>query len=248
MNINEQPAPSPVKSAFFMKPGRAVIFANGELPDPAAARAILRSDDTLVAADGGLHHLQKLGLYPSLLIGDLDSVSAADLQPLADRDVSILRYPPEKDETDLELALEWAAAQGFGEVVIAGALGGRLDQTLGNIFLLTWPRLAGIDLRLDDGLQEVFVIRYKTDLYGAPGDLLSLLPLFGPAKGIVTHGLRYPLRGETLVPERTRGISNELLSDRASISLEQGCLLCIHSRKEATASAHGTVSQKEEGF
>jgi thiamine pyrophosphokinase len=248
MSINQQPAPSPMKGAFFMKSGRAVIFANGELPNPAAARAILRSDDTLVAADGGLHHLQKLGLYPSVLIGDLDSVSTADLQPLAERGVSILRYPPEKVETDLELALEWTAVQGFGAVVIAGALGGRLDQTLGNIFLLTWPRLAGIDLRLDDGLQEVFVIWSQADLYGFPGDILSLLPLFGPAKGIVTHGLRYPLRGETLFPERTRGISNELLSTRASIALEEGCLLCIHSRKEAAAAANVIVIQKEEGF
>ena len=248
MSINEQPAPSSEKGAFLMKPGRAVIFANGELPDTSAARTILRSDDILVAVDGGLHHLQKLGLSPSVLIGDLDSVSDADLQGLTGQDISILRYPPEKDETDLELALGWAADQGFSTVVIVGALGGRLDQTLGNIFLLTGPRLAGIDLRLDDGLQEVLTIWNQADISGSPGDVLSLLPLNGPAKGIVTHGLRYPLHNETLFPERTRGISNELLSDRASISLEQGCLLCIHSRKVATAPTAAVINLKEEGF
>ena len=214
-----------------MKAGRAVIFANGELPDPAGAKALLQPGDTLIAADGGLHHLQALGLLPSLLIGDLDSVSPSDLEGLSGSDVTILRFPPEKDETDLELALGWAADQGFGAILILGALGGRLDQTLGNIFLLTWPRLAGIDLRLDDGWQEVTAITTTALIKGIPGETVSLLPLLGPARGIVTHGLRYPLHGETLWPERTRGISNELLEGQASVSLEQGCLLCIHTRK-----------------
>jgi thiamine pyrophosphokinase len=209
---------------------RAVIFANGVLPDLAAARARLRQGDTIVAADGGLHHIQALGLKPDVLIGDLDSVSAADLQGLEGSKVAILRYPREKDETDLELALDWCAGQGFCSILIMGALGGRLDQTLGNLFLLTWPRLAGIDVRLDDGLEEVFAITASTVLYGSPGETVSLLPLQGPAHGIMTTGLRYPLRGETLWSERTRGISNELLEEQASISLEQGCLLCIHTR------------------
>jgi thiamine pyrophosphokinase len=210
---------------------RAVIFANGILPDLAAAKRQLRQDDTLVAADGGLHHIQGLGLQPNLLIGDLDSVSAADIQALEDAHIAVLRYPSEKDETDLELALDWSAGQGFRSILIVGALGGRLDQTLGNLFLLTWPRLAGIDLRMDDGLEEVFAITASAALHGAPGETVSLLPLQGPARGITTTGLRYPLRGETLWPERTRGISNEFLEEYATITLEQGCLLCIHSRK-----------------
>ena len=210
---------------------RAVIFANGLLPDLTAAKARLRHDDTLIAADGGLHHIQALGLQPAVLIGDLDSVSAEDIRGLESANVAILRFPPEKDETDLELALDWSASQGFRSILIVGALGGRLDQTLGNLFLLTWPRLAGIDVRLDDGWDEVFVITAANVLYGAPGDTVSLLPLQGPARGITTAGLRYPLNGETLWPERTRGISNEMLGEQAAVSLVQGCLLCIHTRK-----------------
>jgi thiamine pyrophosphokinase len=231
-----------------MKPERVVIFANGELPDLAAARSILRPNDILVAADGGLHHLQNLGLNPSLLIGDLDSVSPADLLPLVERGIPIQRYPPEKDETDLELALEWTAAQGFSEVVIVGAIGGRLDQTLGNIFLLTWPRLAGMKVSLDDGLQEVQVISNQAELDGEPGDILSLLPLYGPAEGIVTQGLRYPLHGETLFPERTRGISNEFTGQQAAISLAKGSLLCIHSRQVSASAPAGADVKQKEGF
>ena len=212
---------------------RAVIFANGILPDLAAARGRLRQGDTIVAADGGLHYIQALGLKPDVLIGDLDSVSAADLQGLEGSNVAILRYPREKDETDLELALDWCVRQGFCAILVVGALGGRLDQTLGNLFLLTWMRLAGIDVRLDDGLEEVLAITAAVTLYGLPGETVSLLPVQGPARGITTTGLRYPLKGETLWPERTRGISNELLEEQASISLEQGCLLCIHTRKRS---------------
>jgi thiamine pyrophosphokinase len=218
-----------------MEHNRAVIFANGELPDMQAARTILKSGDTLVAADGGLHHLQALNLTPSVLIGDLDSVDEADLRSLDGRDVTILRYPHEKDETDLELALDWAAGKGFRSIRVVGALGGRLDQTLGNLFLLTWSRLEGIDVRLDDGLEEILAIRTSATLFGSPGDTVSLLPLQGPARGIVTEGLRYLLKSETLWPERTRGISNELLGKLAVVSLEEGCLLCIHTRKNKRA-------------
>jgi thiamine pyrophosphokinase len=175
-----------------------------------------------------------MSLLPSLLIGDLDSISEADLQSLTGRSITILKYPREKDETDLELALGWAVDHGFRSIRVAGALGGRLDQMLGNLFLLTWDRLEGLDVRLDDGCEEVFLISRSAEVHGTAGDTISLIPLLGPATGITTEGLEYPLRGETLFPERTRGISNQMLNEQAIVSLESGCLLCIHTRQAFT--------------
>lgn len=209
---------------------RAWIFANGDLPDPSALRALIAPGDRLIAADGGLRHLRRLGLTPHVLVGDLDSVDPADLPALRTAGVQVERFPREKDETDLELAVFSALRAGCRWLRIAAALGGRLDQTLGNLFLLALPALAEVDARLEDGREEVFLIRGRAEIHGRAGDIVSLLALGGEARGVTTTALRYPLRGETLYLERTRGISNVMLGDTAAVELEGGSLICIHTR------------------
>jgi thiamine pyrophosphokinase len=214
---------------------RAWIFANGELSSPEALRALIAPSDYRVAADGGLHHLRRLGLEPDLVIGDLDSLEPAEIEQLEKDNVAVRRYPVHKDETDLELTVEAVLRAGYTRIFIAGALGGRLDMTLANIFLLALPELAGVDARLEDGVEEVFLIRPGAGegslIAGQPGDGVSLLPLGGAARGIRTDGLYYPLRGETLFPERTRGVSNLMVSPQARVSLDEGLLICIHTRQ-----------------
>ena len=211
-----------------MNSHRAIIFANGELPDPAAVKRILRRDDFLVAADGGLHHIWRLGRQPHLVIGDLDSISEADLAQLNANGISIQRYLPEKNETDLELALQAAVDAGYRVVRVMAALGNRLDHTLGNIFLLLRPEFATYDIRLEDGRCEVFLIRQQAEIQGRPGEVVSLLPLLGVAHGVQTEGLVYPLHAETLYPDHTRGISNVMAGTRATVKVVEGILLCIH--------------------
>lgn len=210
---------------------RAMIFANGEIPHLPAARALVQPGDVLIAADGGAGHLRGMGLTPHVLIGDLDSLTSEQVATLQQSGVHILRFPPEKDETDLELALRFAVDQGCTVLRILGGLGNRIDHTLANLFLLDLPILRQLDARLDDGREEVFLIRSSAEIIGAPGETVSLLPLGQAASGVVTEGLRYPLRGETLQPERSRGVSNELVAGRASVRLEHGTLICVHTRQ-----------------
>ena len=120
--------------------------------------------------------------------------------------------------------------EGCRDLIVVGALGGRLDHTLGNLSLLRDPVLSDCTVRLDDGLQEVFWITRHADLHGAQGDIVSLLPLQGEATGVTTEGLEYPLHAETLYPYKTRGISNVMTAAHASVSLVSGVLLCIHTR------------------
>jgi thiamine pyrophosphokinase len=208
---------------------RTVLFANGELKTTDWLKAFLGDDDLLIAVDGGLSHLEALGLVPALLIGDLDSVTAEQVERAQASGAEIRRYPPAKDETDLELALLAAREMGCGEIVVVGALGGRLDQTLGNLSLLLLPQLEGCSVRYEDGRDEVFVIRGSAEIHGAPNDTVSLLPLWGEVTGVVTTNLAYPLKAETLHPERTRGISNEMTASTASVTITGGRLLCIHT-------------------
>jgi thiamine pyrophosphokinase len=209
---------------------RALIFANGELPDLHAARRLLADGDLLIAADGGLRHLNQMDRLPDILVGDMDSVPAADLARLTLAGVRVLRFSPQKDETDLELALQAALSAKCDPIVVVGALGGRMDQTLGNIALLTNLALRG-RLSLDDGIQQVFAITKELNLTGRPGEIVSLIPWGAEVSGVVTHGLRYPLKDETLLPDHARGLSNELLDSAASIQIRSGILLCFHARK-----------------
>ena len=208
---------------------RAVLFANGEAPNLTALE--LQAQDFLVAVDGGLHHLHALGLSPQLLIGDMDSLTLQEVEACKQAGIEILSFPPAKDKTDLELALDEVLRRGYREIVIAFALGGRLDQTLANLALLAKPDFDNCVVRIDDGLTEVALLRQTITLACQPGDTVSLLAWGGEAGGMVTHGLEYALEGETLLPWQTRGISNRCTGERFSVSLEQGTLLLIHSRQ-----------------
>lgn len=209
---------------------RAVIFVNGSIPELDKVRQLILPGDTLLAANGGTQHALALGLTPSIIIGDLDSLAGEDLRKLEATGTEIRSHSRDKNETDFELALTYAVKAGFREILVIAALGKRLDQTLGNLALLTDPALDGLDVRVDDGVEQAFFVRTRTSIAGRPGDVVSLLPWGGEATNVSTDGLRWPLRGETLHPYKTRGISNELLDKIASVSLKSGLLLVVHSR------------------
>ena len=125
-----------------------LIFANGDLPTTKWIVPYLAQAEVVIAADGGLRHLQTLNHRPDILIGDLDSIPADILPELEAAGVTIISYPRAKDETDLELALIYAAQAFSGPLLIFGASGGRLDQLLANVFLLAHPALTGREVTL----------------------------------------------------------------------------------------------------
>jgi thiamine pyrophosphokinase len=210
---------------------RIIIFANGEIPDLGKARLLLRADDYIISADGGTRHALALGLQPNLIIGDMDSAERDQLQKLQAVGVPIELFPHDKNETDLELAIQYAVDLHPNQIIIIAALGGRLDQTLGNVALLTDLRLLTFDIRFDDGVEEVFICRDSAQIHGKNGDLVSLIPWQGPATQVQTENLKWPLKSETLYPHKTRGISNEMITDTASVSIGSGLLLIVHRRQ-----------------
>lgn len=218
----------------------AIIFANGTLPYPdftlrALQREAAKGEIVVIAADGGGRHCLELGIEPHWVIGDLDSLTAGELAQLQANGARVLRYPARKSFTDLELALQHAASLKAEQILVFGALGARWDQTLANLLLPAAPGLENIPIRLLDGPQEIVLLRpggIRT-LSGCPGDTVSLIPLAGPAHGITTRGLEYPLQGETLYFGATRGISNVLLESQASVSLAEGLLLCVLIHQES---------------
>ena len=211
---------------------RAVIFVNGQFQDREIARSRLRSDDYIIAVNGGTHHALSIGVVPRVIIGDLDSLDLQEETMIRAASARILRFPSRKDETDLELALRHAVEQQADSILLLAALGGRLDQTLGNLMLLTLPCLQGIDAQIQDGAQTAFVIRDRAAIHGCPGDTVSILPIGGDAVGVSNEGLEWPLRRETLPCGTTRGISNVLTASEGAISVERGMLLCVVTHHE----------------
>ncbi|HDQ73188.1 MAG TPA: thiamine diphosphokinase [Chloroflexi bacterium] len=212
---------------------RAIVFVNGEFDNPEETQRLLRPDDLIIAADGGAEYALSVGAMPYVVIGDLDSISSRNLERVTSAGGEIVRFPVQKDETDLELALKYAARAGATEIVILAALGGRLDQTLANLFLMALPALAEIDVRVVEGKQEAFLIRAGQEalVRGKPGDILSLIPLGRDAEGVTARGVTWPLDDETLRFGLARGVSNELVEERARVSVREGWLLCVVIRR-----------------
>ena len=222
---------------------RIIIFANGDLPDLEKARALLHEDDFIIAADGGTRHVLALGRNPNIIIGDLDSAtfdsstgSEHRLRPLTEKGTQVIQFPADKNETDLELSIQHALTLNPEQIIILAALGGRLDQMLGNIALILHP--SSFILRLDDGVEEVFFCRDQVQVNGTSGDIVSLIPWQGEVTGVVTTGLKWTLQNETLYPQKTRGISNEMTGDTATIQIKSGLLLIIHRRIDKQGDSH----------
>ncbi len=208
---------------------KALIFANGEIADGAMVDHALAaaSDALIVAADGGARVAQHYGLAPQIVIGDLDSLSGDEQAALT---AQIIRHPAEKDETDLELALLWAVEQGADWLRVIGGTGGRIDQTMSNIYLLALPILESRDVKLVAGKQAIWLARPgATRIAGAKGDTVSLIPLTGAARGVRTENLYYPLNDETLEFGPARGVSNVMTAAELVVTVGDGVLLVVHT-------------------
>jgi thiamine pyrophosphokinase len=203
-----------------------VVVSGGEPPDPRAALTVPLGAP-VVAADKGLEHALGLGLEVSVAVGDFDSASPEAVAAAEAAGTRVERHPHEKDATDLELALDVAAAMSPERILVLAGDGGRLDHQLSTLLLLGSDRYAGSHVDALVGPARVHVIRRTRTLDGEPGRLLTLLALHGPAEGVTTEGLMYPLRGETLQSGSSRGVSNVFAASTATVSVEHGVLLAI---------------------
>ena len=244
-------------SAFlaYSKPGkclaptrhnmRTVIAANGEMEDHPRLRDLWRGADLRIAADGGAVNARAhLALPPHILIGDLDSLDESTRGWCEQAHTEMIQHPRAKDQTDLELALDLAIARGATEITILGALGGRFDQTLANVLLLAKPTFARITARIAGADFNAWIAWECASVRGRIGDTVSLIPLTERVEDIVTEGLLYPLRNETLYFGAARGVSNELVAEQAEIAFTRGLLLVVHLFKAADNERQAAVRRR----
>jgi thiamine pyrophosphokinase len=203
-----------------------VVVAGGGPLGPRAAFAAPRGVP-VIAADSGLDNALALGLEVSVAIGDFDSASAAAVAAAEGAGTRFERHPREKDASDLELALEAAAGRHPDGILVLAPGGGRLDHLVSTLLLLAAERFASSRIDALVGEAWAHVVRGTREIEGEAGGLVTLLAVHGEAEGVTTEGLVYPLRGETLAPGSTRGVSNRFDNDRARVTVERGVVLAI---------------------
>lgn len=218
---------------------RAVIFVNGNLSDLSRAKKIITKEDYLIATDGGVRYILKLGLIPHVVIGDFDSIS----QPLQKKMIkmrkerfkpfptTLIKYPVKKDKTDFELAIDYCLEKKFNEIIILGILGDRIDHLIANILLLAKIQTENksIKIKIIEGNKEIYILDKKIIINGQIGDEVSIIPINNKLERITTDGLAYQLKNEVLFFGSTRGVSNVLNKVSAKITLDNGVALVVHS-------------------
>jgi thiamine pyrophosphokinase len=203
----------------------AVVYVNGE-PGPQVVPEFDRIDIS-IAADAGLRLAARLGHHVDLLVGDLDSVNPDELAEARAAGVEVDQHPRDKDRTDFELAIDHVRFLGADRLIVLGGAGGRLDHLAANLAVLAGPELEGLEVEAYLAEARVDVIRDRRTLAGRPGMVVSLLAWGGPAGGVSTDGLRWPLASATLAPGSALGTSNEFVAETAVVSVFSGVITAI---------------------
>ena len=225
-----------------------VVFSAGpvrsleSITDDLRARIESMKPDLAVAADGGADLAGVLGFTPDVVVGDMDSVTPRSLALADERGAKTELYPADKESSDFELALATAASAGADEIVVVGSDSGRMDHLVATVTTMASPRFAPLRMMAFLGGTSVAVLNGaplgselsdKRVIDGSPGTWVSLFAFNGDVSGVSTSGLRWPLNAEVLRAGSSRGVSNEFLSDTASVRVGEGCLVVVVPERRA---------------
>lgn len=207
----------------------AYIYAGGEI-FPEDILNVPDAGDLTIAADAGWHNAKRLGITPSLLVGDLDSLGAYT-PPAA---TEVIRVPAEKDDTDTQLAVRLAIERGANRITLIAGLSGRIDHTLSTLALLEALHLRDIPAIVTDGKNRVRYLQNESVLI--PKDprfsYLSLIAVTPKVKGVTLEGCKYPLHHATLRRHVQYAISNEIIGNAALVSVRHGSIYLIESASQ----------------
>lgn len=184
-----------------------------------------------IGVDRGTYHLLKREITPIHAFGDFDSVSSEEKSWMEAHGVVMSSFSSEKDNTDLELAIDWVIERKPESIIILGATGGRLDHSLINIQLLLKGLDAGVNIVIID--KQNMIMMKKPGRYTIQRDneykYLSFLPFSSRITRLSISGVKYPLKDATLLWGDSLCISNEIIAKEASYSFDDGTIIVIRS-------------------
>ncbi|WP_052045358.1 thiamine diphosphokinase [Peptostreptococcus sp. MV1] len=212
----------------------ACLVLNGQLDDYDYIRDVVNYNkyELIIAVDGGANHLYKMGIMPNYILGDLDSIDEEIRKYYESSEVVFKKFPTKKDETDAELAVWLVEEEGLLGIDIYGALGGRIDHELANIQLLYYILERGMYPRIISENEEIYILKNdEMNLKGNIGDIVSIIPIMGDARGITLANMEYSVEELDLKYSITRGISNVMEAEEAFINVRDGCMLVVRNIK-----------------
>ncbi len=207
---------------------KILIIGSGDVSNSHLTH-FFRLSDIVICCDGGSRYLFEEGIIPHYIIGDLDSSVPEIIKFFENKNVIFKKFNSKKDETDMELSIDFAISLGAKEITILGATGSRLDHTLANINLLIKTADTNVKTFIIDKNNKITITNSNIKITGKKGDLLSLIPLTTKVEGVSTFGLEYPLNDATMYIGKSLGISNVMENETAIISVKNGYLLVIKS-------------------
>jgi thiamine pyrophosphokinase len=207
-----------------------IIICSGNIRDYGYYKKYLDEAELIICADGGAMHVKSFRIKPHVLLGDFDSISKEDFDYFKGMGIKIEKFPVKKDQTDTEIAVDYAIQKGCKSIIILGGIGYRLDHSLSNIFLLKKMLDRGVRGKIVDEYNEIVLINDRIKLQKEEDFKITLLPLTEKTEGVTTRGLSYPLDNATLEQGSTWGVSNEFADEFAEVFIKSGLLLVIKSR------------------
>lgn len=212
---------------------KCVIVSNGNISDYNYYKEIIKAADYVICADGGASHLINMKIVPHVIIGDLDSIKNYEKEFFLKKKVEFYKFPPNKDATDTELAVDFALSHRPTEIILLGAIGSRMDHSIANASLLKKILDAGVKGKLIDEKNEIHILNKELKeivIKGHKGEFLSLIPMWDRVKGITLEGLKYPLNNAEIPFGSSLGISNEFIGNEAKVTIKEGVALVIKAR------------------
>lgn len=221
------------------KKTNALIIANGSLKKPELIMDLLsnyygfENNYLTICTDGAIKNCIKLKVIPEIVIGDMDSISKRDIEMLKSHqnNITFIKSQTRKDESDAQLAMEYAVNNKINNILIAGAIGKRIDHSLANIFNIASDKFKETDIKIIDENYEISILRHSGEIKGTAGNTISLFSLTPSTFFISTEGIDYELKNEELLFSPVRGLSNTFTKKTVKINIRDGILLIIKEIK-----------------
>lgn len=206
---------------------RCVVVGGADINNYADIKAELKTDDFFVFCDSGLKHRESLGVEAHLVVGDFDSYAKPDTN------AEVMVLPCEKDDTDTVFAVKEAIGRGFKNFLLIGAVGRRLDHTLGNVGILNMLYTKGLTGKIIDDYSVMEIAGNKPLYIDDSYPYFSLLNITGEAEGVCIKNAKYPLDNARITTDYQYGISNEVIKGKvAEVSVKSGRLLLVKVKKD----------------
>lgn len=207
---------------------KALIVLNGKIEDLNKLKRLGKESDFILCADGGTNYCLKASLIPDMVIGDLDSIFDDTLEQIKKHNIPIEKFPTKKDKTDAELSIDYLVREGFKDIILVGATGNRIDHTLANLLLLTKLNQKGINSRIVDNNNTIYIVDKELTLTKEEDTFLSIVPITNSGIIITLRGFEYELERVGIEFGSTFGISNRIREERGYILVHEGqCLVTV---------------------